>query len=227
MSTHFAKEEVQELYPDGSIKAHYTLLQSPEGLQFLQGAYKIYSPTGGLLSESHFSQGKKQGLSTAYHLNGKPSFEGFFEEDLPEGEQLYWYSDGRLKSKILYAKGILHGLTSLYHSNGNLKREVCFQEGKRHGKEKVWTYRGSLTIEKNFVYGALIAEKYWTYNGILVEERLQKHPSIPKDIIRWDTNGTLRSKLIHSSDGSFSYSEWTEDGVLSHEVIQNQGMINI
>jgi antitoxin component YwqK of YwqJK toxin-antitoxin module len=95
-----------------------------EGL--IQGIVKTWYKDGQLESQKEINANKKNGLSTAWYVNGSVMLIEMYEDDkLIKGE--YFKKDNTSpSSRIVEGSGI----ASLYDSEGNFLRQVNYNEGK-------------------------------------------------------------------------------------------------
>ena len=71
---------------------------------------------------------EKNGKWEGYYPNGKLSFEGKFNEGLPEGEHKYYFPSGVLKRSEKYRYGMRHGKWKWYDENGILTLTVQYKD---------------------------------------------------------------------------------------------------
>lgn len=117
----------------------------------LEGDFAFYGSKGQILTESHFSQGKREGVDRYYYRNGQCYCVKPYMAGKEQGAHHYYYPDGIKKSEINYKNGKLDGSVHLYFPNGRLKRELHFSQGRQKGMERMWDASGALIFEHNYV----------------------------------------------------------------------------
>jgi len=71
----------------------------------LDGKSIEYYPTGLKRNEISFVEGIKNGVAQFYDQDGNLSMQGFYKDDLSDGDWKVFEKDGRIKYQIKYAKG--------------------------------------------------------------------------------------------------------------------------
>lgn len=119
--------------------------------------------TSMLWKETHFVNGKKDGMCRTYYINHNFKEETHFVNDEMEGP----YRE--------------------YDVDGNLRREVTYVDGMRHGFEREWAANKTLTREWKFENDNPISTHQfdWHDNGNPKRERTAEHEC------RWDRDGNL------------------------------------
>ncbi len=100
----------------------------------------------------------KQGLFTYYYESGIKESEGYFKDNLMDGEWKYWNEKGRLTSKQLYKRNIIQQIES-YHPNGTVKQKGSIKNNQKDGKWFYYDYNGRLIFEG--LYSNNLREGIW------------------------------------------------------------------
>ena len=86
--------------------------------------------------ETHYKNGKKNGLSTWWLRSGKKRWEAYYIDDIDS------YESGENKSEISWANDMKYGSMTEWYKNG-----------KEHGVRTEWGEDGKKTFQGNFVDG--------------------------------------------------------------------------
>ena len=121
------------------------------------GEWKMWYPDGSLHVTSIFKDGKKNGLFIEYFsqkdgdkmetMGIQKVQEGFYKDDVQDGEWKIWHPDGSLAEICTYKDGEKNGLYICWYSKkdgGGMKCKVNFIEGKCEGYYYTWYPNGNL-----------------------------------------------------------------------------------
>ena len=118
---HTLTEKVEATYPNGQPQLVHYYDKSDVCVKEIE-----YYETGQVKMEGSLKNGKRDGLWTAYFIDGRPQSIGYFENDLRTGK------------------------STVYRENGNLYQEGFFKEGKHCGKWRFYDEQGNLHKEVDF-----------------------------------------------------------------------------
>ena len=90
-----------------------------------------------------------------YHDNGNKISEEHFKDGVRNGVSKHWYDDGIKKSEHHYKDGELHGVSSQWYANGQKECECQHQYGEPIGIWKEWHEDGSRKYEERYKNGKL------------------------------------------------------------------------
>ncbi|MBI1837572.1 MAG: hypothetical protein HYR91_09945 [Flavobacteriia bacterium] len=147
-----------------------------------------------MLYEKNYTNGKLEGGTTNYNINGFPVFNVSYHNGLKQGEYFEKFGTTRLlahyqndtlqgKRNLFYLnsnkdsiyllksnflKGKLDGEALLYHANGKIAKQSYFKDGIIEGKYQAFDTLGNLYHEILTLNKKLISEKRWK-NGTLIE----------------------------------------------------------
>ena len=121
-----AQEKVVEKYPDGSIRARYSVNEG----------------------------GKKHGVYQEYHPGGKTRILARYENGKLHGNYEKRFPDGKVHISTSYQSGILHGKFVERFSNGRIRVKAAYRDGKHHGPYRQWTDQGDLYKSGTYREGA-------------------------------------------------------------------------
>jgi antitoxin component YwqK of YwqJK toxin-antitoxin module len=104
------------------------------------GWQKMIYDNGQVKSLLFFKNGKRGGLFTGWHENGKKSAEGTYQNWRPEGLTTNWHENGEKAGVVTFKNGKPEGLTTNWHENGQKSEEATYKEGK--GEWTTWDKDG-------------------------------------------------------------------------------------
>lgn len=123
------------------------------------GKWKYFFPSGKVLSEENYVNGKLDGLLVNYYTNGKITEETYYKNGLKNGISKKYTDEGNLLEEVNYTANKPHGIAKFYDLKGNLKETGNYKNGKREGR---WEF---------FVDGEAVSKK---------DKHNRKTHSIPK-----------------------------------------------
>jgi antitoxin component YwqK of YwqJK toxin-antitoxin module len=97
------------------------------------GASKKFYHSGKLQEVRYFTDGKKEGIYQAWHINGQLKLEYHFMNDEYEGSCRDWNERGRLIQMKNYRQGHEHGLQQIWDAAGNLWANYEVRNGRQYG----------------------------------------------------------------------------------------------
>ena len=121
------------------------------------------------------SQGRKTGVWSAYHPNGKKRYEGTFKEGYEVGTFKFWNGNGQLVTELLYSQKGEYASVRVFYIGGIVKAEGYYHNRKKDGLWKYYNKNPHILFkeesykdgEKNgpwrvyFPNGQLTSELYW------------------------------------------------------------------
>lgn len=111
--------------------------------------WSYYSPWDGRLAmHETFKNGKKDGISSKYYVNGKVSEILEWKDDAEHGKWEQYFENGDLRLTSKYAEGKRSGNFQSYYPGGILSITGEYKNGLMHGK---WTYFNENGEEEFFV----------------------------------------------------------------------------
>lgn len=131
------------------------------------GKWVWYYPSGNLLREENYINGKADGMMTEYTEVGDIIAEGDFVDGEEEGPWIY--NLGNFKEEGGYSYGLRHGFWKHYYDDGKLKFEGEFIDGKPVGKHVFYWDNGNIKDEINYEMGIRQGDaKSFNYDGTLL-----------------------------------------------------------
>ncbi len=110
-------------------------------------------PTGALKLRSAVSDGRLQGESVGWFINGVREVCEHFRRGLPYGTRTTWHMNGQKRSEGLLVAGQQQGTYRQWHENGTLAAEAEFEAGKPNGLSRAWYPSGCLQAEALMKHG--------------------------------------------------------------------------
>ena len=107
----------------------------------VDGEYKMFSPSGKVITTGTFEKGLKQGTFTNYYEDGSIQRETIYQNDLREGLTQVFDAQGNKIQEATFINDTLEGELKLYDTSGVLKAVTTFK--KENPKER---FRNSLRL---------------------------------------------------------------------------------
>ena len=89
-----------------------------------QEVKKEYWDNGKVKSETHFKNGKKEGLETSWFENGEKMSESYYKDGKIEGLHTVWFENGKKKSIKHYKDGVQNGLWTEWDEYGKKRFQI-------------------------------------------------------------------------------------------------------
>ena len=114
--------------PDSNQQSKTSGMRRMRPSQALQG--QVYSSTKCLCKsqESHYKDGKQEGLEILWHENEKKAAEGTYKNGKQEGLATQWHENGKKSQERTYKDGKREGLATKWHENGKKSQECTYKE---------------------------------------------------------------------------------------------------
>lgn len=126
-------EEKVERYENGEIKS---ICQMENGLK--NGVERHYDKNGFLWLETHFKDGKKNGVETTFYFRNKGVYSSqSFVDGIANGDLIHYYDSGAVKTITPYLNGVANGNQQWFYEDGALMGEISYKNGLRDG-EAIW-----------------------------------------------------------------------------------------
>jgi antitoxin component YwqK of YwqJK toxin-antitoxin module len=109
----------------------------------VDGVVKRSYPSGELMSELHYLNGKLDGLSIDYYKSGQIMYEWNYRNNKLHGVSRAYTIDGHLMSEWDYKHGVLHGTSVEYHPNRKKKKVEKYRNGQVV-KRRLYDEKGKL-----------------------------------------------------------------------------------
>ena len=132
----------------------------------VNGLVRQWYENGQKMIEGNWKDGKQDGLYEKWHKNGQMRFKRIFKNGKPDGLFMSWHDNGQKNSEQTFKDGKPYGLHLTWHKNGQKKWEVKFKDGLKNGLAIGWHDNGKKESEINFKDGERISAKYWNSKGV-------------------------------------------------------------
>ena len=90
---------------------------------------KEYWGNGKLQSETHYKNGKKEGLMTTWYETGEKKYETHYKNRKREGLATWWYRNGNKETERHFKNGIENGVRKEWDEDGTLTGEGYYIDG--------------------------------------------------------------------------------------------------
>ena len=166
--------------------------------QISDGLVKEYYPSGRVLYEIQYNEGKKHGLAKEY-----------FEE-------------GQLKSEVSYVDGKVQGFRKEYYPSGTLYESISFKDDQRDGVFSQYLENGKLAYTTLFKKGeptqTVTLFDYYDDGSLKKEYYHNEFGEIPRILKKeYYRNGQLALEATLNDDGTLIIKEYDEKGNLISE----------
>lgn len=168
-----------------------------------EGTAYLYFPDGNIKQTLPYVDGKKEGLSKEYDINGNIITLFEYRNDFLVSRQMVNRIDN---------KGLKQGDWKDFHSNGNVHREMTYRDDLLQGYYREYDARGRLTVTMLYDAGRLIEgqsddnteieiiNRYNDAGGLIYSGPYRN--GVPVGIHReYDASGTISGSKIYSDEG--------------------------
>jgi antitoxin component YwqK of YwqJK toxin-antitoxin module len=158
------KEQVKKKYWDnGKLKIE---THYKNGKQ--EGLETWWYKSGEKKQEMHWKNGKKDELRKSWYKSGKKKSVGKFKNGNSEGLDTSWYESGRKSDEHHWENGELHGVTTFWFKSGEKSSETHFKNGLPEGLSTTWYESGGKMSESHWKDGTEDGiRKEWDKDGKL------------------------------------------------------------
>ena len=99
---------------------------------------------------------KNEEVNVDYWDNGNKKVETHFKNGKPDGLTTGWYESGKKKGETRYKNGKPEGLFTLWYESGVKGVEGHYKNGKKEGLQTAWYESGEFWLAIGIVSGVLI-----------------------------------------------------------------------
>jgi antitoxin component YwqK of YwqJK toxin-antitoxin module len=122
------------------------LAYAPNEQKTYSGWEKEMHDNGTIWWLSQWKDGKKDGLWTWWHGNGKKSMEQNYKNGKRDGVETDWFENGQKELEANYKDGKQDGLETGWYQNGQKEYEGNWKDGKQDG---LWVFYNEDGTEKS------------------------------------------------------------------------------
>jgi antitoxin component YwqK of YwqJK toxin-antitoxin module len=129
------------------------------------GRWTEWSPSGSALVKDFYQAGRKLGVKTVHHANGKKKSEGMylFAKELEKTPDDWWHCKPQVTAK--QGPDERHGAWASWFPNGERQQVGQFEHGVQVGPFIWWHVGGKRALEGRFVAGKQDGEWIWYYRS--------------------------------------------------------------
>ena len=118
-------------------------------------------------------EGKREGISLAWHENGLLSLQGSFRDGKEDGLWTTWFDNGNKRWEGHRQNGIKHGAWTMWREGGQKKSEGFYENDLKEGREIVWHMNGRIWQRRSYRKGMKQGRWiYWDNQGRLIQEEV-------------------------------------------------------
>lgn len=99
---------------------------------------------GTVKRDASYRDGKLQGLTRGWHLNGQLDYSRTYFAGLEEGTHEGWYENGSRRFEYHFSRGVSEGVSKQWYSNGRPYTVFHFENGQEVGQQQMWDTDGKL-----------------------------------------------------------------------------------
>ena len=126
-------------YLNGQIHRKENFIKGKESGEIIE-----YDTAGNIITNGLYLEGKKEG-SWYYFINDFKE-EGYFVDNLKNGEWKSIYNNGKISFEGKYINGIPIDKHTHYYSNGKIKQTGSYSNGKKNGEWKKYNSEGEVVL---------------------------------------------------------------------------------
>jgi len=135
------------------------------------GMVSWYYENGQISSIGNYVDGKSEGQTKIWHLNGNLEEVSYWKNGLQDSIFTTYYKNGSLESKSYFKKGKFNGKSEDWFENGQIKVSSFYENGQLHGLFRQWKETGEIEVDGSYNYGKLKAKVYnYHANGLVSVE---------------------------------------------------------
>ena len=126
----------------------------------------------GKVEEGIYVDGRKEGIWTKYHKDGKtPKLKGNYTDNRPEGAYTRYYANGNIMEQGSIGKNGYKGSLVRYFENGQISYKASYNnEGQETGKVVYYHENGKIALEYTMKNGTLMGKvNRYSVQGVLTE----------------------------------------------------------
>lgn len=146
------------------------------------------------------AKGFKQGLWHKKDTNGKLIYSGFFKENIPDGEFIYYDSLGKIKARTIFSDNGLKAHTCFFEKGFKVSEGLYLNE-KKHGEWKYFNQDSVIISIENYIDGSPEGKWQTFYgNGALLEETTYANGVKNGPWLQYFYDGPIKTKANYIND---------------------------
>lgn len=159
----------------------------------LHGPSYYYDLSGGIISESWWIEGQRQGISKIFEKGILVKESPYLNNFLNGIQKAYWPS-GQIKSTQPFVNNFLEGSVDLYYANGQRMRSVSYHKSIKEGIDSYYHSNGQLFFSAQYHKGQLV-DSFDRFNP--KGNRIQTFKPLNKG--QWQVSFYNEGKLSHQA----------------------------
>lgn len=144
-----ADKPILTFHENGTVDLEYYI--NKDSLR--HGQLKRYLPNSTLAEESHYTNGKQDGIRILYYENGNPESKATYVNGKLSGTKQVFYDTGELLIDSKYENSEIIGVFKKYYKNGKLQEEVTFANNTENGPFIEYYENGRKKWQGNYLNG--------------------------------------------------------------------------
>lgn len=108
-----------------------------------------YYESGQLKDETHYKDGKLDGIAKGYYESGQLKTEVHFKDGETDGIFKMYYEGGGLMAELNYKDGKQDGISKGYYESGGIEDIVTYKNGQKTN-QKHYDRKGKLEFEQDY-----------------------------------------------------------------------------
>jgi antitoxin component YwqK of YwqJK toxin-antitoxin module len=193
------------------MKTSLTLLLSLTFLFLFSGSVygqeevkKKYWDNGKIKSETHWKDGKPDGLSTYWYESGKNQIKTHYKNGERDGLVTTWWENGVKSGETHYTNGKNEGLETTWSRNSIKRSEIPYKNGKREGLTRFWYESGTKNTETPYKNGEKEGlETWWYESGKKKSESHYKNGKKEGLDTWWYESGNKKRETLRTPQGFY------------------------
>lgn len=166
---------------------------------------KYFNYDGSVLADNQFESRKF--VAKDYNEFRKLSSEGAYENELAEGEWIYYAANGSMTSKAKFVNGKKEGKATYYHPNGKVSGEYNYSHGELDGYYRKYFEDGTLREDGYYKMGQPHGYfRFMNSDGKLSETKFFWNG----EVNGWNTDYDVNEKVFTRMYFNFGLNEITE-----------------
>lgn len=169
-----------------NIYEKYEYIETDDGSFLKDGFYKRWFPNGQIELNGFYKNNLRDGEWKVYNKKGQIIGEFTSVNGELEGLQVEYYDNGNKKIEKLYSKGKVNGLVQEWHETGELNREYSKINGIANGELKTFHKNGNKAYIVNYKDGNKDGKSFsYDENGNIEEYRLYNNGKDLSFVGKW------------------------------------------
>jgi len=141
----------EKYWPDGQLKQKTTNLGGDTTYSHI--VFETWYENGQKHSVEEYVEKKQHGRMIKWYPDGKPQFDGYFENGEPHDTNLVYWNNGNLRHLKVYNHGVQVGLWEQYYESGPIEKRGNFVNGVIDGDYSAFYLNGQVKFRGQYRNG--------------------------------------------------------------------------